>query len=443
MATVEEVPLTKIKVGERYRKDYDLDEDFVASIKEKGIIQPITVSMDYSLLAGGRRYAAAAQLEFTTVPVIRRKITGRDDALEIELYENIYRKDLTWQERAELEKDLHAVKSEKDPEWSLRKQADETHSSKTQVGRRIELAAAVAAFPQLAEYKTEDDAWKAYKKLEEKIVVGTMINDAKARALKGVKVAEKAYRIGDVLDGMDKLVDSSYHFAEVDPPYAVDLGERKSRNKQHTTIDYNEIPREGYLTFISTLAEHTFRVLQPNAFCVWWFGWDWFTDTHAALVEAGFRVPYVPAVWTKTGIGGQTASPDTMLGSSHEPFFVCRKGQPKLAKPGRSNVFDFAPVPAQLKIHPTERPLDLMVEILETFTYPGTRLVIPLLGSGSTLRACYHAGRIGFGWDLSTEYKQKFLSRIAEDEDATERQNNTVVRRKPEQPDTAAGRSTS
>jgi adenine-specific DNA-methyltransferase len=436
MTTVEEIPLTKVKVGERYRKDYDLDEEFIESIKTKGIIQPITLSMDYQLLAGGRRFAAAQQLELSSVPVIRRKVTGRDDELEIELYENIYRKDLTWQERAALEKDLHALKSKLDPEWSLRRQAEETRSSKTQVGRRIELAAAVAAFPQLADYKTEDDAWKAYKKLEEKIVVGTMINDAKARALKGVKIAEKAYRIGDVLAGMDKLADGAYHFAEVDPPYAVDIDQRKSRNKQDTVADYNEIPREGYLTFIATLAEETFRVLQPNAFCIWWFGWDWFTDTHAALVEAGFRVPYVPAVWVK-GQVGQTASPDTALGSCHEPFFICRKGQPKLAKPGRANVFDFGTVPPSQKIHPTERPLDLMVEILETFTWPGTRLVIPLLGSGNTLRACYRAGRIGFGWDLSQEYKSRFLARIAEDEDAE--QNDAVDGRRPQQPHTSVG----
>ena len=107
-----------------------------------------------------------------------------------------------------------------------------------------------------------------------------------------------------------------------------------------------------------------------------------------------------------------------MLGRSYEPFFVCRKGDGKLARPGRSNVFSYTPLAPAKKIHPTEKPLDLMVDILETFTFPGTRRVIPLLGSGVTLRACYKTGRIGFGWDLSKEHRKRFLARVAEEEEA-------------------------
>ena len=59
-----------------------------------------------------------------------------------------------------------------------------------------------------------------------------------------------------------------------------------------------------------------------------------------------------------------------------------------------------------------------MVEILETFTFPGVRCVVPLLGSGATLRAAYRTGRIAFGWDLSAEHRKKFLARVADDEEA-------------------------
>ena len=45
------VPLDDIIVGERFRKDYGNMENFVASIKDKGVLQPITLSDSLAGLA--------------------------------------------------------------------------------------------------------------------------------------------------------------------------------------------------------------------------------------------------------------------------------------------------------------------------------------------------------------------------------------------------------
>lgn len=416
--TLEIVPISKIKVGQRFRAEMgDLDE-LASSIREKGLIQPITIDTHFNLLAGGRRIAAAQKVGLLEIPCIKRKSESAIDALEIELFENIHRKDFSWQERCAAEKTLIELKGKSDPLWGVRAQARETEVSPAAVSRRLELASAVEAFPQLAECKTEDDAWKAYKKIEERLITDSIVNGAKAKALKGVKIADSNYKVGDVFAGIERLKPEWYHFAEVDPPYGVDLDHRKSRARDNSTMgEYHELDRREYTPFISRLAQETYRVLADHSFAVWWFGMSWYTDTLACLRESGFYVSDIPAIWTK-GAQGQTASPDTMLGSSYEPFFVCRKGDAKLARPGRSNVFDYAPLSPSQKIHPTEKPQPLMVELLEVFTFPGTRIVVPLLGSGSTLRACYRTGRIGFGWDLSAEHKKRFLGRVVEDEEA-------------------------
>lgn len=416
--TVELVPLKKVKVGPRFRENVNLDEEFINSIKAKGVIQPITLDQKYNLLAGGRRYAASIEAGLLEIPCIRRTTTDRIDAIEIELYENIFRVDFTWQERAAAEKALYDLRSANDPSYSVDVQAEETRQGRSSVYQRIELANAAEAFPELKKFDTAKEAWKAYKNIEERLITESLINNAKAKALKGVKIAESNYKVGDVFEGMGKLVDGSYFFAEVDPPYAVNIDVRKSRSLDTSKLGtYQEIAATEYPQFIADLAGETYRVLQNNTFCVWWYGWDWHTTVLATLREVGFKVSGIPAIWTK-GSQGQTASPDTMLGSCHEPFFVCRKGEPKLARVGRSNVFDFTPTSPTKKIHPTERPQELMVEILETFTFPGVRCVVPLLGSGATLRAAYRTGRIAFGWDLSAEHRKKFLARVADDEEA-------------------------
>ncbi len=80
----------------------DLSE-LMASIAEKGIIEPIIVRQRgsrFQIVAGERRYQAAVQVGVDEVPVVIREV---DDAeiIEIALVENIQRKDLTAFEEAE------------------------------------------------------------------------------------------------------------------------------------------------------------------------------------------------------------------------------------------------------------------------------------------------------------------------------------------------------
>lgn len=79
----------------REEREEDLSE-LIASIKEKGILQPLVVrrkGKDYELVAGGRRLKAAIQAGLDRVPVIIRKATD-SELLELALIENLQRKDL-------------------------------------------------------------------------------------------------------------------------------------------------------------------------------------------------------------------------------------------------------------------------------------------------------------------------------------------------------------
>ncbi len=77
--------------------------DLVASIKEKGILQPILVRKsgnDYEVVAGERRLRAARLLNFEEVPVIVKTVTDRE-ALVLALVENIQREGLNPIEEAQ------------------------------------------------------------------------------------------------------------------------------------------------------------------------------------------------------------------------------------------------------------------------------------------------------------------------------------------------------
>ena len=79
-------------------------EEMADSIKEKGILTPITVKEDgdyFILVAGERRLRAAKLAKLKSIPVYRIKVKDDAELLEMALIENIQREKLNSIEEAE------------------------------------------------------------------------------------------------------------------------------------------------------------------------------------------------------------------------------------------------------------------------------------------------------------------------------------------------------
>lgn len=78
-------------------------EDLAASIREKGVLQPLLVrpfGQEFELIAGERRLRASILAGLTEVPVIVRDLKDRE-ALEIAIIENLQRENLNCVEEAQ------------------------------------------------------------------------------------------------------------------------------------------------------------------------------------------------------------------------------------------------------------------------------------------------------------------------------------------------------
>ncbi|UXX81886.1 ParB/RepB/Spo0J family partition protein [Roseovarius pelagicus] len=102
------VPIERISANPdqpRRQFDKDLLDDLTASIREKGIIQPLIVrpmpgkAGDYQIVAGERRWRAAQQAQLHRIPVLIREFDDTE-VLEIAIIENIQRADLNPVEEA-------------------------------------------------------------------------------------------------------------------------------------------------------------------------------------------------------------------------------------------------------------------------------------------------------------------------------------------------------
>lgn len=103
---IRELPLNRLQAG-RYQPRTRMDEtalqELADSIREHGLLQPIVVrpveGERYEIIAGERRFRAAALAQLRNVPVVVKEVSD-ENALAIALIENIQREDLNPLEEA-------------------------------------------------------------------------------------------------------------------------------------------------------------------------------------------------------------------------------------------------------------------------------------------------------------------------------------------------------
>lgn len=114
-STPDEKPRVAYVSIDRLKRNYDQPrrmfdqnalDDLIASIQQKGVLQPILVrplseahNADYQVVAGERRWRAAIKAGLTSIPIIIRDLSDRD-VLEIGIVENVQRADLNPLEEA-------------------------------------------------------------------------------------------------------------------------------------------------------------------------------------------------------------------------------------------------------------------------------------------------------------------------------------------------------
>ena len=436
------VPVNSIIVEEDRAREVmgDLDE-LEASLKESGLISPLAVKDNkngtYTLLAGERRFTV---IQRNNIPEIPARIYDEDlSDLEmkiIEKSENFFRKEMEYYEMDRLTIEIHRMKQELygtaapgpgQVGWKVSDTGDMLGVTKGTISQAIKRAEIREACPEVFDgCKTAADALKVIKKLDEAVIRQAIAKQVEVKNENGTAPSalvnlSKSYIIKNCFEGIKEIPDGVFHLVEIDPPYAINLmnQKRSEGESQYMTADYNEIPSNVYMNGdpngswkgMRLLLKECYRVMTDHSWLLCWFGPEpWFEPMYQAIIEAGFETTRMCPLWVKPS--GQTKQPETRLPNAYEMFFYAWKGRPAIARQRGTNTFIYSPVPAQQKVHPTERPLEMMRDIYETFAFPGSRVLIPCAGSGSGIIAAHQSGMTAIGFDLSKSYRDSFLVKV-------------------------------
>jgi ParB/RepB/Spo0J family partition protein len=415
------IPFSEILFDEstRGRKDYGDIEELAQSIREQSLINPLTVYSPslippYELLAGGRRYKALELLGVSLVPVriYDKELTERERKI-IELYENLRRKELSYIERANMTKLIHETLQElrgaKLPGASLLGQSTRDTAkllgvSQQSLNNDIKLSRMHSQFPELGldEKKNASQALHAINRIERAVRVRVRSPNIASSSLSG------NYKIGNFLTS--PIERGQFNFIEIDPPYGIDLENIKDNEDKSFLQGYQEVPLGDYKIFVENLIQKVSNVAAEDAILMIWTPPQYYHLIFNTLSGYGWNTSWVPAIWLKTNSTGQSRSPSHWLGGSYEPFLYAHRGEARIVKEGRSNVFAYPVVPPIEKIHPTQKPFDLMQELINTFCLPGYSILVPFAGSGVTIAAAFNLGYKVIGYDLNEMYKHYFVA---------------------------------
>lgn len=98
-----------------------------------------------------------------------------------------------------------------------------------------------------------------------------------------------------------------------------------------------------------------------------------------------------------------------IVGNCEYGLLLYRDKLPKFRNNGKMifNCFDWPRDTENYKIHPTQKPIKLLEQLIEIFTDPGDVVIDPVAGSGSTLIAAENKGRKAYGFEIKKEFFMK------------------------------------
>ncbi|PTU29175.1 site-specific DNA-methyltransferase [Stenotrophobium rhamnosiphilum] len=355
------------------------------SIKEFGFNNPVLIDRNNTIIAGHGRAEAAKLLQLTTVPTLRLDHLTPDQVRAYIIADNRLAENAGW--------DREILKIELQ------------HLSTIDLGFDVTLTGFEVPEIDLIIQGTEKDAKPEIVELETDGPAVTATGDlwqlGRHRLICGDSLNENVYQQLMQGDLADVVISDLPYNVKIDG-HASGLGEVHHRE---FAMAAGEMDESEFIDFLqkacAQLAMHSQQGSLHYLFMDWRHLFELLTAGRAAYAE--FKNM---AVWTK-----DTAGMGSLYRSQHELVLIFKNGKSphrnnvQLGKFGRNrtNVWQYPGVNAFArqteegplgKLHPTVKPVAMIVDALLDCTARGNIVLDAFLGSGTTLIAAERIGRV-------------------------------------------------
>jgi site-specific DNA-methyltransferase (adenine-specific) len=394
--------ISKIKIGERFRKDFGNLEPLKKSIQEIGLLHPVVVNEDNVLVAGERRLRSVQELGWDEVPITRINKSEIKERLEKvvkgEHDENVVRKDFLTTEAVAIWKAMESYQGQQLPSESdgsclePRQRASEflgMGTNKLSQAKQIVESGKQDLIDSMDKTGNVSVAYKKLRKEREK--------EERKRNLPAIEV--EGLIQGDAISKLKELKEKSIDCVVTDPPY--NIGFKSVRG-----ADTNDFDDEFSLDMLDSTCKELSRVMKDDSHLYMFIGFQTAFD-YINIVSKYFDVRNL-LVWVKNN----HTPTNYQLNYAHkyELIIFASKGKRILNRDCTPDVLEFKN-PTN-KLHSCEKPLDLLEYLIENSTIKGEVVLDCFAGSGSTLVASENIGRKWVGIELKKEFINLIKSRL-------------------------------
>ena len=231
----------------------------------------------------------------------------------------------------------------------------------------------------------------------------------------------KLYK-GDCLELMRGVGTESIDLIVTDPPYKVATG---GVPNETNNVILNKNRPKGILTEHSQLIKiipkfsdwipECYRVLKNGTHAYFMINSSNLIELANGIEKAGFKIHNI-LTWKKNN-----CTPSQFYMKNCEFVIFCRKGKAKyINNIGDSKtVHEFNNISGK-KVHPTEKPIELMKFYIENSSEENDTVLDPFMGSGSTGVACVNTFRNFIGFEIDENYFNIATKRIEEAQELNE-----------------------
>lgn len=207
----------------------------------------------------------------------------------------------------------------------------------------------------------------------------------------------------DCIEGMKQLDDNSIDLIVTDPPYKTITGGKgngKNSVRPKGMLDGNRklFKHQNNIKIKDWIGE-LYRVLKDGSHCYIFTNSLNLKEMLNESEKAGFKLHNI-LIWEKNN-----CTPSQYYMKNCEYVLFLRKGKAKWINDigGSKTVHKFNNVIGN-KLHPTQKPLDLLQFYIENSSNEGDIVFDPFMGSGSTAVACIKTNRNYIGFEVDEEY---------------------------------------
>lgn len=373
------------------------------SIETNGFLKPIVINEKLEILDGNKRYSAMKALGKTEIEC--RQIEGiLTDSDKI-----IFRKQLNnhGEHDKKIDAEQYAIVFDNKRSEDLAKALQSSQAS---------LMTTINKMNQSGNYKTR---------------VG--LNQEQIKEPVGSHVTyQRNIKYGDVIEldnhslycidccdteNLGILRDEVFNYVLTDPPYNISdkINVKALEGIRDYVIDLDNENWDKSFNIESFLfALHNFYLLNsPNVLI------DIFTSDvllsrlKESFIDNEYKTSFI--AWCKT-------NPMPSVHKKHyqnavELIFHASKGSPHFNYPKKGNMKNYIEHPLNIpkRIHPTQKPVDLLMHLILNSTNKGDKILDCFAGSGSVLMACERTERVCISIEKDIKYVEKICNRFKEE----------------------------